>query len=90
MGRPMNTSGMYMYHSNPPDSHSDTNRPAVPSTTPHSQPSFFPAEAYHQDFMTEHPRHPYIVINDLPKVAQLQQLFPDSYRGDPVLVRQGR
>ncbi|MBS0467825.1 MAG: peptide-methionine (S)-S-oxide reductase MsrA [Proteobacteria bacterium] len=54
------------------------------------QPSFFPAEAYHQDFMTEHPRHPYIVINDLPKVAQLQQLFPDSYRGDPVLVRQGR
>src|SRR3569833_3009807 len=28
---------------------------------------FFPAEAYHQDFMTKNPRHPYIIINDLPK-----------------------
>ncbi|MDO9438840.1 peptide-methionine (S)-S-oxide reductase MsrA [Hydrogenophaga sp.] len=49
--------------------------------------SFFPAEAYHQDFMTENPRHPYIVINDLPKVAHLKRLFPDRYRADPVLVK---
>jgi len=52
------------------------------------KPSFFPAENYHQDFMTENPRHPYIVINDLPKVEQLKQLFPGSYRAEPVLVKQ--
>jgi len=49
--------------------------------------SFFPAEAYHQDFMTENPRHPYIAINDLPKVEHLKQLFPERYRADPVLVK---
>jgi peptide-methionine (S)-S-oxide reductase len=52
------------------------------------KPSFFPAENYHQDFMTENPRHPYIAINDLPKVEQLKQLFPGSYRAEPVLVKQ--
>lgn len=49
--------------------------------------SFFPAEVYHQDFMTDNPRHPYIVINDLPKVGHLKRLFPDRYRADPVLVK---
>jgi|SRR5579859_1674415 peptide-methionine (S)-S-oxide reductase len=47
---------------------------------------FYPAEAYHQDFLTQHPTYPYIVINDLPKVAALKRLFPDLYRRDPVLV----
>jgi peptide-methionine (S)-S-oxide reductase len=47
---------------------------------------FFPAEAYHQDFLTQHPTHPYIVVNDLPKVAALQKLFPAEYRADAVLV----
>ena len=51
------------------------------------RPSFFPAEAYHQDFMTEHPQHPYIVFNDLPKLESLKRLFPDRYRSDPVLVK---
>ena len=49
--------------------------------------SFFPAEAYHQDFMAENPRHPYIAINDLPKVDHLKRLFPDRYRADAVLVK---
>jgi peptide-methionine (S)-S-oxide reductase len=49
--------------------------------------AFYPAEAYHQDFLTENPSYPYIVINDLPKVAQLKKLFPDSYRAEPVLVK---
>nr|WP_245314971.1 peptide-methionine (S)-S-oxide reductase MsrA [Labrys sp. WJW] len=47
---------------------------------------FFPAEAYHQDYLTRHPTQPYIAINDLPKVAALRQLFPAVYRNDPVLV----
>ena len=48
--------------------------------------SFYPAEADHQDFLTRHPTYPYIVINDLPKVAALKRLFPDLYRAEPVLV----
>lgn len=47
---------------------------------------FFSAEAYHQDYLARHPTQPYIAINDLPKVAALQQLFPTVYRSDPVLV----
>ncbi|HQD85185.1 MAG TPA: peptide-methionine (S)-S-oxide reductase MsrA [Quisquiliibacterium sp.] len=54
------------------------------------KPSFFPAETYHQDYMTEHPRNPYIVINDLPKVRNLERLFPESFRGEPVLVKRSR
>jgi peptide-methionine (S)-S-oxide reductase len=48
--------------------------------------AFYPAEAYHQDFLTRHPTYPYIAINDLPKVAALKRLFPDRYRAEPVLV----
>jgi peptide-methionine (S)-S-oxide reductase len=47
---------------------------------------FYPAEGYHQDFLSRNPTYPYIVINDLPKVAALKRLFPDQYRPDPVLV----
>jgi peptide-methionine (S)-S-oxide reductase len=46
----------------------------------------YPAEAYHQDFLAQHPSNPYIVYNDLPKITELQRLFPDFYRGEPVLV----
>jgi peptide-methionine (S)-S-oxide reductase len=49
--------------------------------------TFFPAEAYHQDFLTRNPTYPYIVYNDLPKIDSLERLFPDLYRKDPVLVR---
>lgn len=54
------------------------------------KPSFFPAEVYHQDFLFENPHHPYIVINDLPKVKNLERMFPDRYRTDPVLVKKSR
>ena len=47
---------------------------------------FFAAEAYHQDFLIGHPNSPYIVINDLPKVANLKRLFPDAWREQPVTV----
>src|SRR5947207_2070778 len=48
--------------------------------------AFYPPEAYHQDYLTLHPSQPYIVINDLPKIQALKELFPDSYRETPVLV----
>jgi peptide-methionine (S)-S-oxide reductase len=51
---------------------------------------FYPAEDYHQDYMTLHPSEPYIVYNDLPKIDDLKQMFPDLYRADPVLVASAR
>jgi len=41
--------------------------------------AFYPAEAYHQNYAALHPDNPYIVYNDAPKVAHLQQQFPDLY-----------
>jgi peptide-methionine (S)-S-oxide reductase len=48
--------------------------------------AFYPAEGYHQDFLTRHPGDPYIVINDLPKIENLKRVQPDVYRANPVLV----
>ena len=50
------------------------------------QAPFYPAEAYHQDFLVRNPTYPYIVINDAPKVRDLAALFPAIYRSEPVLV----
>lgn len=47
---------------------------------------FFPAEGYHQNYLTLNPTAPYIAINDLPKVQSLKELVPAVYRADPVLV----
>jgi peptide-methionine (S)-S-oxide reductase len=47
---------------------------------------FYPAEAYHQNYLTMHPRNPYIAINDLPKLDDLRRSFPDLYRAEPMLV----
>jgi peptide-methionine (S)-S-oxide reductase len=47
---------------------------------------FYPAEDYHQNYLTLHPDSPYIEFNDLPKVENLKRIFPDLYRADPVLV----
>jgi len=55
-------------------------------TTADRLTGFYPAEAYHQDFLTLHPSYPYIVINDLPKVSDLKRIFPELYRENPVLV----
>ena len=41
--------------------------------------AFYPAEAYHQDYARLHPDQPYILHNDLPKVANLERLFPALY-----------
>jgi peptide-methionine (S)-S-oxide reductase len=37
---------------------------------------FYAAEAYHQDFERKHPDYPYIVVNDLPKLAALKRKYP--------------
>ena len=58
-------------------------------TTVESGRQFYRAEDYHQDFMVLHPTHPYIVVNDVPKVEALRTLFPDLYRAEPVLVGAG-
>jgi peptide-methionine (S)-S-oxide reductase len=47
---------------------------------------FYPAEAYHQNFLTLHPESPYIATFDLPKITALQKVFPADFRSDPVLV----
>ncbi len=41
---------------------------------------FYPAEAYHQDFARKHPLHPYILINDRPKVAALKAKYPNLFK----------
>ena len=52
--------------------------------------AFYPAEAYHQDFLLKNPDYPYIVVNDLPKIASLQRVFPASYRDQPVTIQSAR
>ncbi|RRH90152.1 peptide-methionine (S)-S-oxide reductase [Mesorhizobium tamadayense] len=55
-------------------------------TTLETGKTFYPAEDYHQDFLTLNPTYPYIVYNDLPKVENLKALFPQLYSEKPVLV----
>ncbi|MGD0108830.1 MAG: peptide-methionine (S)-S-oxide reductase MsrA [Rhodopila sp.] len=47
---------------------------------------FYPAEAYHQDYLERHPDEPYIAFNDMPKVRALQSLFPQNWQPTPVTV----
>ena len=41
---------------------------------------FYQAEEYHQHFIDRNPMYPYVVVNDLPKLAQLQAQFPKMYK----------
>ena len=41
---------------------------------------FYVAEAYHQNYMAQHPNAMYIVVNDAPKVEHLRKQFPALYR----------
>jgi peptide-methionine (S)-S-oxide reductase len=47
---------------------------------------FYPAEAYHQDYLFRHPDAFYIRVNDQPKVARLKAWYPQHWRDRPVLV----
>lgn len=53
-------------------------KPVVTQITPLRQ--FYPAEAYHQNYLALHPTQPYIVINDQPKIVQLRKQFPALYQ----------
>ncbi|ARO55555.1 methionine sulfoxide reductase [Methylorubrum extorquens] len=48
--------------------------------------AFYPAEDYHQDYMTLHPTNSYIAVNDAPKLRDLKALFPERANAQPVLV----
>ena len=43
--------------------------------------AFYRAEGYHQDFLAHNLSNPYIIINDLPKLANLKKEFPNLYVG---------
>ncbi|CAB3787511.1 Peptide methionine sulfoxide reductase MsrA [Paraburkholderia ultramafica] len=58
--------------------------PIVTRTEPFK--GFYPAETYHQNYLTLHPNSAYIAFNDMPKIANLKRLFPNLYRDKPVLV----
>ncbi len=47
---------------------------------------FYAAEGYHQDYLVHHPDQPYIVINDLPKLAAFKRVWPEFYRPEPILL----
>jgi peptide-methionine (S)-S-oxide reductase len=53
--------------------------PIVTTVTPGA--NFYPAEDYHQNYLSLHPNSPYIVANDLPKLGALKADFPELYRG---------
>ena len=53
-------------------------RPIVTEVVPFER--FFPAEAYHQDYLAHHLNSPYIVYNDLPKLTRLEARFPKLYQ----------
>ncbi len=49
-------------------------RPIVTQVVPLH--GFYPAEYYHQHFLQNNPDNPYIMYNDLPKLAALKKEFP--------------
>ncbi|MBZ5725499.1 MAG: peptide-methionine (S)-S-oxide reductase MsrA [Acidobacteriia bacterium] len=50
-------------------------RPIVTQLTPLT--GFYAAEEHHQHFIERNPENPYVVYNDLPKLAQLRRQFPE-------------
>lgn len=42
--------------------------------------AFYEAEGYHQDYLVNHPNEPYIVYNDMPKLANLRKHLPELYK----------
>lgn len=49
-------------------------------TTIEASGPFYPAEAYHQNFVARHPAQPYVAAVALPKVAKLEAVFPEKLK----------
>jgi peptide-methionine (S)-S-oxide reductase len=47
---------------------------------------FYPAEGYHQNYLSRHPDAPYIATYDMPKLAALKRLFASDYVPKPAPV----
>ena len=41
---------------------------------------FYKAEDYHQNYLVNHPNEPYIVYNDMPKLASLKKQLPELWK----------
>lgn len=41
---------------------------------------FYAAEASHQDFVWKNPLHPYVLVNDRPKLAKLKRAYPQYWK----------
>jgi peptide-methionine (S)-S-oxide reductase len=52
-------------------------------TTLETGKPFYPAEGYHQNYLRANPQQPYIIYNDLPKVAALKERFPALWSDTP-------
>jgi peptide-methionine (S)-S-oxide reductase len=52
-------------------------RPIVTQITPLQ--AFYPGEDYHQDYAIKNPHNPYIQVCDIPKIAALEQQFPELF-----------
>ena len=52
--------------------------------------AFYPAEDYHQDYLTLHPNQPYIAFNDIPKIENLKKVFAENYIEKPTLVSKAK
>jgi peptide-methionine (S)-S-oxide reductase len=55
-------------------------------TTVEPGKAFYPAEAYHQDFLEHNRGYGHIIVNDLPKVVNLERMFPERFRQQAMLV----
>ncbi len=53
-------------------------KPIVTQITPLD--AFYPGEDYHQDYAIKNPHNPYIQVCDIPKIAALEQQFPDLFQ----------
>ena len=52
----------------------------APIATTVESGTFYPAEAYHQDFVNRNPAQPYVAAVALPKVAKLEAAFPEKLK----------
>ena len=62
--------------------HKAFRRPIVTRVDPLK--AFYPAEGYHQNYLTLHPDEPYIAMFDIPKVEALKSLFPEVLQPAPL------